>query len=101
MMRAGALGAVLVLAGCQINVDVPGPYIYPTPPDPYDTCGAGRFQGLVGLSASELASIRLQYPMRIVRVPSSGPPVFASGGDGDRVTVALDSTDTVVAVYCS
>ena len=95
-MRSTAFACAVFLAGCQVQVGVPGPIIY-APNSPADECGSHRFQWLVGRPYTDLYKIRLNQPYRVLRtnIPSVRP---ASGSD--TLVVVVDQTQTIIAVYC-
>lgn len=104
-MRVVAASAVLmVLAACQVNVNVPGPVIVTSPPA-YAECGAHRFQWLVGRPASELNGLHFAKPVHIVRTGHtvSGPVGFgvATRPPEPRMTIVVDQAHRISSVYCS
>ena len=94
-MRIAALCAGLALAACQVQVNVPGPIVYPTP-HPADDCGSHRYQWLVGRPESDLQGVRFSQRVNIQHTDARRSYRNPAG----LLTIVIDQTDTIVAVYC-
>lgn len=63
---------------------------------PAETCGADRFQTLVGLTHDDLLQIEILGPVRVIRPDDAVTMDFLPS----RLNIVLDGEDTVVRVVC-
>ncbi|MEM1374028.1 MAG: I78 family peptidase inhibitor [Pseudomonadota bacterium] len=85
------IALVLGLAACSGMPDQD-----PVPEEPSGTCGADRFQSLVGLSHDDLLRIEILGPVRVIRLGDAVTMDFLPS----RLNIALDAGDRVSRVFC-